>query len=191
MARLPFGGQAGAGAAPVAAVYERLATHVAVGVEASHTFTFAPALQGEDWAKILIYITGKLTLSLILELKYNGITSGYFGDGYEIRAGAETLLQQSNLAHWILSTTNMMAGLNNKQIDYSIELTIPDPSQITPAQISAISRATSSRQAMNAMGFSSTHADTDEIDEIIIETSTSTMGVGTKIDVFGVRRVDP
>jgi len=191
MPRLPFGGQAGVGGTPAsAAVFERIDEHEAVGTESSYVITPTVPITGALYNEIIVMINYVPTAIFNLEAHINAVTSSdYFGDGYRIKAGVETLIDEGGLAHWIISSSAMVLGANISGC-VLFRIMIPDADAFR-AIVYGFSDVTAETIAVEHKGFTLNGIAIASITDITIATSTSTWKAGTKITTYGVRRVDP
>jgi len=183
MPRLPFGGTAGAGAAPAAVIYEMLDAHEAAGVESTYTFTPASALSGATFSEIIIMLYLDPTAALALELQLNASVLNYHSEGFRITAGVETLLDDNALAFWNIASATLMSGAS-KTCVIEVRLGLPDPT-LSRKRLSGFASASSEQAAWEERGLLANFT-TDTITDLIWTASASSWKAGSKIMTYGV-----
>jgi len=166
--------------------YELLHNYEASVAEATHTFTPASALDFDTYSEIRVIFDGITTASLALELIVNGERgiNDYIGTGKRFAITPTETLISENAPQWTLATTTMLSGVNNA---FFGEITLGANSTGGANDLLINSR-------FNTVGISEektggNQTDTiDEITSILIETSTSTWVIGTKMTVYGIKR---
>jgi len=164
---------------------ESIAQHTALGTEAIHTFDFSadPLDLVGKYSAIVIIISGETTASLQLELKINGTTTLYSINGTQSDSGTISGIARQSQAQWAILETALLDTGRRFMGHVMIKLTDPTDDLCINGQMLAIGEG-----LYNFGGAQTT--DTTEINEIIIETSTSTWLAGTRFNVYGIREDD-
>jgi len=132
-------------------------------------------------AKYIIEIDGRTTAALVLSLKINGVTTGYYADGQQTVAGAQVLINYDNAANMKLATATVLSG--NTHFKATIEITYQDIT--TNARYLIFSRLVTN------IGFTSmggTVGDDDALTTMEILVDTSSLAVGTRITLYKLSR---
>jgi len=163
-----------------------IAEHIATTTEAGHTFDFSadPLDMVSEFKAVLILISGRTTASFELQLKVNGTTTTYTIDGTQTDTTVVSGIARNSQAHWaILETALLDSGGRRFMGHVMIQLEDAGDDLCMVGQMGALGEG-----LYNFAGVQLT--DTTEINEIILETSTSTWDAGTRITVYGIKELD-
>lgn len=153
--------------------------------ESSHTFTINPVIDFDDDSMLVLVIDGAPTAALAMECRANGIsTANYMFDGSRFAAGAETIIGVDNQTEWDIASTTQVGGA-----DFQIIVIF----QIAKAGASSLDRCNFKSDAYRVgfyehVGGGLNVGSQTDFDEILVQTSTSTWAIGTRMTLYRVRR---
>jgi len=167
--------------------YELLDDYEASVAEGSHTFTPASALEFDTYSKIIVVIDGLTTASFALQLIINGnrASNTYLTVGKRfVFTPSETLISENSVQMTLCTAT--LLGLAAESFSAYCSLVATDTTTGTN-RLFFESIGHGGADSEIKTGIDQVNAVT-EITEIIIETSTSTWRIGTRMSVYGIKR---
>jgi hypothetical protein len=160
-----------------------LARHIARVAESSHTFKLFP-IDPKKYSKIILEWSLEATASLSLELKLNAITSAYYISGNSNIGTTTANIDDPNTSEWILADSSLILDIASREASGKVELFVRNLSPIN--FIYGISEAVGATRGSELRGLS-TNIGTPKIEDIILETSTSTWKIGSRFNVYGIK----
>ena len=165
-------------------IWSVLGDYEATSAESSHTFSFT-AITFDDDSHLVLVIDGSCTLLLDLGVRVNAATTGYYGEGRRIVAGAEQLLDENDQTMAIVASDAMFGAVNQGATCIVKIMLSKSGNQDRPVMFAeTFSSAISESEVTGWLQ----NTGTANITDIIVRTSTSTWQIGTRITLFRVRR---
>jgi len=158
--------------------------HEASTTEASFTFTIDPAIDFDDDSMIILVCDYEATAAFALEMTINGLAAGYHDDGYRIVGGAETLINVDAAALGIIATATLSVANNTTAGLVEIML---GKAGIADAPVFLSRFVGGAGLGIEVMSHSVDDAEAS-INEVKIETSTSTWKAGSRFTLYKVAR---
>jgi len=186
LGRFTGGGQVGAGAPPTQIIYELLDTHIAVGTEATYTFTPADPLDNDTYSEIVSVLDGDITAILALQMKVNALATLYSVEKLTVVGGVITGVSQISTPQWELIGTALL-NIATRKFAVVTHLMIGDSAFSFP-HVGGFYQAKADLGYVTGTLRQFTNGE-DDITSIEWKTSASTWTAGTTIDTYGVRRV--
>lgn len=160
-----------------------IADYEAGGAESSKTFTINPAINFDDISQLLLVIDLVPTLQLALELKLNGLTATYYLDGSKIVSGTETIIDDSNTSEFIIADSTIIGGVDARIFGF-IHIGV-SKGAVTDFPLIVVDMS-AGNGIVHFAGRIATES--TEINEIIVETSTSTWKTGSRMTLYKLSR---
>jgi len=151
--------------------------------ESTHTFTFS-AVSFDDDSMLVMVIDMSPTATLALQLQMNSnTTANYFFGGYRILGGVQTLV--STPTQTSIELTNSAISTINANVFGIINFGVGKAST-APRPLVTYKFLAGTTSVQDMVG--SLVASDNEINEIIVKTSTSTWRIGTRMTLYKVAR---
>jgi len=167
--------------------YELLDNYEATSAESSHTFTPSSALEFDTYSQIIVVIDGLTTASLALELIVNGQrgANNYLSVGKRfVWTPTETLIVENSTQYTLATTTCLPSA--GSSFNVVVSMTCNDTTTGTNRiHIDTNANCGAINEIKGGINQSVVYT---EITEIIVETSTSTWRIGTRMSVYGIKR---
>lgn len=163
-----------------------LAKHEAEKAESTFTFDLAD-VYNKKYSDFIVSMQGAATGALAIQMTINGLGgTAYFMDGRRIAAGVEAFIDTGGVAVITLATATMISSNNGFQIHARFKTT--DEAKLVDDRILGYCEANSSVPSGEVIAILVNSTGQDPITQIVISTSISTWAVGTKIEIYGVKK---
>lgn len=168
-------------------VVELIENHKATGAESSKTFTLPSAFDPDVYSELVLIIDMHVTAALDLLATINAnATANYWSTGVRVSGSADTFLSYVNQANFKLATSNILAAANQAA---HIEVHFHWIGEPTSRQFTGrafVTGANSGAFEEIQLMLNRSQITTSSIE---ITTSTSTWAAGTRMSLYGVKRV--
>ena len=159
----------------------RVFTQELTGAASVITYTPSPALQGEDYAAVLVFASLEFSdSSSDTRLEVSNDTTGYYTDGSQWAGGASTVIDEGN------QTTAFINGVASDMTAVQIMIQTGNPNlsgNMTFTSYSSHADSSTFVGGMNSTG------GIDEISEIELQTTAGDFKIGSSMSVYTVDRV--
>jgi len=185
LARLPFGGTAGAGGAPAAIPWELLDSHIAAGDENAYTFT--PATPLTSLTHSMIKVIGKIQVdgALDLEGKINSIVTNYYSNGFSSFAGTLAAIDLQNQVDIVLVPSAMLSVATRTAL-FEWDLMIL-PASLANEGMNGFNKCSNDNIAAQWIGWFNNDNNIAELSDIVFETSANNWVLGSEFKTYGLK----
>jgi len=183
LARFTGGGQVGAGAPPSTVFWQLVERHEAVGAESTFTFSFT-ADDMDDTSCYVLILDLTTSGALALQCQTNGHTTAqYFIESLRTGAGATTIIDINSANEAQLVDNTALIGANAIVLGMIV----------FGLGKGATNNLVSAQWNLTGNGFLITGSfrdnnNSDDLNEILIKTSTSTWKIGTRMTLYKVTK---
>jgi len=87
---------------------EQIEFHEAAANESSHTFSFSPDIDLDDYSSLRLSFTGVIVAALDLELVLDGLTANYYYNYTDDNAGTLTNVTGTNQAQFVIADASVL-----------------------------------------------------------------------------------